>query len=87
MKGIEQRLTAGNNRVDHQFMTALGEDCRHLIADNGVEQGYECARSRVDDDVGLRRLAGDLFNQIVKAARINTPAFVRTLDQIEFRSV
>ena len=52
-----------------------------------MEEGHECARACIHDDVGLGRLAGDLFNQIIKAPRINTPAFVRILDQIDFHSV
>ena len=52
-----------------------------------MEEGHECAGACIHDDVGLGRLAGDLFNQIIKAPRINTPAFVRILDQIDFHSV
>jgi hypothetical protein len=36
-------------------------------ADHVVEQGYKCARSRVHDYMRVRQLAGDLFDQIVKA--------------------
>ena len=52
-----------------------------------MEEGHECAGACIHDDVGLGRLAGDLFNQIIKAPRINTPPFVRILDQIDFHSV
>jgi hypothetical protein len=34
--------------------------------------------------VRVGRLAGNVFDQIVKAPRIDTSAFVRTFDQIEF---
>ena len=52
-----------------------------------MEEGYECAGACVHDDVGVGRLACDLFNQIIKATRINTPPFVRILDQIDFHSI
>ena len=39
MKCIEQGLPTCNNRVDHQFMTALGEYCRHLIGDKYWRRG------------------------------------------------
>jgi hypothetical protein len=86
VKRIEQRLTTGHNGVDHEFMTALCENGRHLIADHVVEQGYKRAGSRVNDHVRVRRLTGDLFNQIVKAPRIDTSAFVRTFRSDPVRS-
>ena len=52
-----------------------------------MKEGHECAGACVHDDVGLGRLAGDLFNQIIKATRINSPAFVQSFDQIDFHSV
>ena len=52
-----------------------------------MEEGHECAGACVHDDVGLGRLAGDLFNQIIKATRVNAPAFVRDFDQIDFHSI
>ena len=68
-------------------MTALGEYCLHLITQHVMEEGHECAGACVHDDVGVGRLTGDLFNQIIKATRINTPAFVRILNQIDFHSI
>ena len=68
VKSIEQRQASGNNRVDHQLMTALGEYCLHLITEHVMEKGNECAGACVHDDVGLGRLAGDLFNQVIKAS-------------------
>jgi hypothetical protein len=38
VKCIEQRLAFGNNRVDHQLMTALGEYCLHLITQHVMEE-------------------------------------------------
>jgi hypothetical protein len=38
VKCIEQRPASGNNRVDHQLMTALGEYCLHLIAQHVMEE-------------------------------------------------
>jgi len=70
VKCIEQRLASGKNRVDHQLMTALGEYCLHLITQHVMEERHECAGACVHDNVGLGRLAGDLFNQIIKATRI-----------------
>ena len=68
-------------------MTALGEYCLELITQHVMEEGHKCAGACVHDDVGLSRLAGDLFNQIIKATRINTPPFVRILNQIDFHSI
>jgi hypothetical protein len=68
-------------------MTALREYCLHLITQHVMEEGHECAGACVHDDVGLGWLAGDLFNQIIKATRINTPAFVRILNQIDFHGI
>jgi hypothetical protein len=71
VKCIEQRLASGNNRVDHQLMTALGEYCLHLITQHVMEEGHECAGACVHDDVGLGRLAGDLFNEPSEVALIS----------------
>ena len=40
--------------------------------------------NRVHDDVGVGRMAGDLFHQMVKTAWINAAAFVRSFNEIDF---
>jgi hypothetical protein len=84
MKGIDQRLAPGYNGVDHQLMSTLGEYRRHLVGDNVVDEGDKCAGTRVHDDVGVGRMAGDLLHQIVKTAWINAAAFVRSFNEIDF---
>jgi hypothetical protein len=49
-----------------------------------VDEGDKCARSGVHDDVRVGRMAGDLLDQIIKPARIDTSAFVRSFNEIDF---